>query len=71
MAALQTAEALVPGSYPAYLSMRTGRVTVYTVKSRGREGNLHLGQKKERKKKIGINNNEDNIIMSILYTVLA
>ena len=39
--ALQTTEAGVPGSNPASLTqwktLRTGRVTVYIVKSRGRE----------------------------------
>ena len=51
---LQTSEAVVPGSNPASLTvaktLRTGRVTVYTVKSRGREGNLPLRLKKKGKK---------------------
>ena len=48
------AEAVVPGSNPASLTvaktLRTGRVTVFTVKSRGREGNLPLRPKKREKK---------------------
>ena len=49
MVALQTTEAaMVPGSNPASQrkNSRTGRVTVYTVKSRGKEGNLPMRQKK-------------------------
>ena len=45
-----------PGSNSASLTvaktLRTGRVTVYTVKSRGREGNLPLRPKKEGQKKL-------------------
>ena len=33
-------------------TLRTGRVTVYTVKSRGREGSLPLRSKKKEKRKI-------------------
>ena len=43
LAALQTTEAVVPVSNPA-------SVTVCTVKSRDREGNLPLRQKKEKRK---------------------
>ena len=49
MVALQTTETVVPGSIPASLTqqkaLRTGRVTVYAVKSQGGEGNLPLRQK--------------------------
>ena len=31
-------------------TLRTGRVTVYTIKSRGKEGNLHLRQTKVKRK---------------------
>ena len=45
----QTTEAVVPGSNPRHISqwktLRTGRVTVYTVKSRGRDGDLPLRPK--------------------------
>ena len=38
-------EAVVPGSNPASVTVETtlriGRFTVFTVKSQGREGNLH------------------------------
>ena len=49
LVALQTTEAAVPGSNPASLTvektLRTGRVTVYSVKSQGGEGDLPLRQK--------------------------
>ena len=48
--ALHTTETVVPGSNPASLTvgktLRTGRVTVYTVKSLGRKRNLPLRPKK-------------------------
>ena len=51
---LQTTEAVVPGSNPVSLTVENSedRVTVvYTVKSRGRVGDLPLGPKKKKEKK--------------------
>ena len=51
--ALQTTEAVVPGLILASLTVENSENRqshfVYTVKSRGREGNLSRGQKKEFK----------------------
>ena len=54
LVALQITEAVVPGSNPASLTMensedRQSQCVYYAVKSRGREGDLHLGQNKEEK----------------------
>ena len=55
MVALQTTEAVVPGSNPASLTVensenRQSHCVYCTVKSRGREGDLPLGPKKRRLK---------------------
>ena len=52
MAALQTTEAVVPGANLSQVTtLRTSRVTVYTVKSRGREGDLPPEAKKKIEKR--------------------
>ena len=55
MVALQTTEAVVPGSNPASLTvvktLRTGRVTVYTVNLGVKRETSPWGQKKKKKKK--------------------
>ena len=55
LVALQTTEAVVPGSNPASLTVknsedRQGVYSVFTVKSLGRKGNLPLRKKNKAKK---------------------
>ena len=55
MVALQTTEIVVPGSIPASLTqqkaLRTGRVTVCTMKPWDKEGNLPSGNNNKYPKK--------------------
>ena len=64
MAALQTTEAVVPGSNPASLTVKNSEDRqshcVY-CKSRGREGDLPLRQKKKKFKKKYFNKIQDFI----------
>ena len=69
MAALQTTEAVVPGSNPASLTVKNSEDRqshcVY-CKSRGREGDLPLRPKKEREKKISL-----LLVFSTIHNIIA